>query len=266
MLEQAIDFRDECNVLFELLDPLTDADWNRRTQFKNWTINDVIAHLHMGDYMADLSLTDSEAFVAFMGEFMSAIGSGQDHMVFTHAWLKGAKNRELFDRWRGYTPGMSERFAAADPRMRVKWFGPDMSVRSSISARLMETWAHGQAVYDLLGKSSPETDRLKNIAVMGVNTFGWTFHNRGLEVPAEAPYVRLRAPSGEIWEWNEPSEDNAVAGSAVDFCRVVTQGRSIAEAELTTKGETARHWMSIAQCFAGPPEEPPAPGARYRQG
>ena len=31
----------------------------------------------------------------------------------------------------------------------MKWFGPDMSVLSSISARLMETWAHDQAVYDL---------------------------------------------------------------------------------------------------------------------
>ena len=62
MLQQAIDFRDESDALFALIEPLADQDWNQKTQFKAWTINDVIAHLHMGNYAADLSLQDSEAF------------------------------------------------------------------------------------------------------------------------------------------------------------------------------------------------------------
>ena len=37
MLQQAIDFRDECAALFEILDPLSGADWSRETQFKHWT-------------------------------------------------------------------------------------------------------------------------------------------------------------------------------------------------------------------------------------
>ena len=28
-------------------------------------------------------------------------------------------------------------------------------------------------------------------------------------------------------------------------------------------GKIAKEWMSIAQCFAGPPEQPPVPGARF---
>ena len=44
-----------------------------------------------------------------------------------------------------------------------------------------------------LGIEREHTDRLKNIAVIGVKTFGWTFVNRGLEVPADVPYVRLAA-------------------------------------------------------------------------
>jgi hypothetical protein len=31
-------------------------------------------------------------------------------------------------------------------------------------------------------------------------------------------------------------------------------------------GEPARRWMAFAQCFAGPPENPPAPGARVPKG
>jgi uncharacterized protein (TIGR03084 family) len=161
---------------------------------------------------------------------------------------------------------MAGRFADADPKKRVKWVGPDMSVLSSITARLMETWAHSQAIYDLLGKERSDKDRIKNVAVIGINTFGWTFANRGLLVPADRPYVRLGASSGATWEWGQPSEDNFIEGSAVEFCQVVTQVRNIADTKLHVIGETATSWLAIAQCFAGPPENPPLPGTRFRQG
>ena len=108
-----------------------------------------------------------------------------------------------------------------------------------------------------------DTDRLQNIAHLGVNTYGWTFANRGLAAPEPAPYVRLTAPSGAIWEWNEPSTTHLVEGRATEFCQVVTQVRNIADTRLHVKGDNATRWMGIAQCFAGPPETPPAPGARY---
>ena len=79
----------------------------------------------------------------------------------------------------------------------------------------------------------------------------------------DIPYVRLTAPSGEIWEWNEPSGANKVEGDAVEFCHVVTQGRNVADTDLDVVGETATRWMAVAQCFAGGPETPPAPGQRH---
>ncbi len=160
---------------------------------------------------------------------------------------------------------MAERFVAAEPKARVKWFGPDMSVLSSISARLMETWAHGQAVYDLFGKTRADTDRIKNIAVMGINTFGWTFANRRIEPPGVRPNVRLVAPSGTLWEWPQSDCDDLIEGAAVEFCQVVAQTRNIADTSLKVAGKTATAWMAIAQCFAGPPENPPPPGARLRR-
>jgi uncharacterized protein (TIGR03084 family) len=84
-------------------------------------------------------------------------------------------------------------------------------------------------------------------------------------VPKSKPYVRLVAPSGAIWEWNEPSESESIRGDAVDFCHVVTQGRNIADTALEVVGETATRWMSIAQCFAGGPADPPKPGERAWQ-
>jgi len=126
----------------------------------------------------------------------------------------------------------------------------------------METWAHGQEVYDLMKVPRVPTDRIKSIAVIGVKTFGWTFMNRGLDVPGPAPHVRLVAPSGELWEWNEANGNDAVRGSAVDFCHVVTQGRNIEDTELEVVGDVATRWMAIAQCFAGGPADPPKPGTR----
>jgi uncharacterized protein (TIGR03084 family) len=266
MIQQAIDFRDESDALFALLDALDDRDWSRNTQFKQWTINYIVVHLHIGNHLADLSLTDGDAFTEFVRDLAAARKQGSRRLDSTQAWMGGARNRDLLNRYRDFYREMTDRFAVAEPRKRVKWVGPDMSVLSSITARLMETWAHGQAIYDLLGQERSVTDRIKNVAVIGINTFGWTFTNRGLPVPADRPYVRLTSPSGATWEWNEPNEKNLVEGSAVEFCQVVTQTRNIADTRLKVVGETATAWMSIAQCFAGPPEKPPPPGTRFRQG
>jgi hypothetical protein len=82
--------------------------------------------------------------------------------------------------------------------------------------------------------------------------------------PGAAPYIRLEAPSGAPGEWNDPSDENRVEGTALEFCQVVTQVRNVADTNIATKGEPARIWMSLAQCFAGPPENPPPPGTRVR--
>ena len=126
----------------------------------------------------------------------------------------------------------------------------------------METWAHGQAVYDLLGVVRANTDRIRNIAVLGVNTYDWSFKVRGEKPPAPKPHLRLTAPSGEIWRWNDPSEADLIAGAAEEFCQVVTQVRNIADTRLQVVGASAQAWMAKAQCFAGGPETPPAPGTR----
>jgi uncharacterized protein (TIGR03084 family) len=157
---------------------------------------------------------------------------------------------------------MAKQLGESEPERRLPWFGPDMGVRMFTTARLMETWAHGQEIYDLMGAARKPTDRLRHIATIGVKTFGWTFANRREAPPGPPPYVRLVAPSGAIWEWNEPSERECVRGDALDFCQVVTQTRNLADTKLVVTGPVATRWMSIAQCFAGPPEDPPKPGQR----
>ncbi len=145
---------------------------------------------------------------------------------------------------------------------RLKWGGPDMSARSCISARLMETWAHGQEIYDQLGVVRKNQDRIRNIVILGINTYGWTYAVREETAPEPKPYVNLTAPSGEEWTFNDPSADDLIEGAAEDFCQVVTQVRNIADTSLRVIGPNATDWMSKAQCFAGAAQPPPAPGTR----
>lgn len=263
MIQQAIDFRDESEALHALLAPLSDRDCLQVTQFKAWTLDDVIGHLHIWNHAAHLSLTDEEAFMRFLEPAYQAVAAGKVR-AFERDWLAGRAGASLRKQWRELYLSLAEDFAAADPRRRLKWAGPKMSVRSAITARLMETWAHGQAAYDLLGIARRESDRIRNIVILGINTFAWSFSNRSLPVPEGVPAVRLTAPSGEQWEWNADNDTDCIEGSAAEFCQVVTQTRHIADTGLNVSGETAQRWMSIAQCFAGPPEDPPAPGTRFR--
>jgi len=256
-------FRDESEALYRLLDGAEDIAFERATLFKSWTIGDILTHLHFWNDAAALSIADASEFAGFAARLRSELQRSSLREA-ENAALAPLKGRSLLRAWQEGCSRLAERFAGADPKARLPWMGPEMSVRSSISARLMETWAHAQAIYDLLGIERVETDRIHSIAFLGVNTFAWTFRNRGEEPPAPPPHVRLTAPSGAQWRWNEPDEERFVEGSAVEFCRVVTQTRNIADTGLVVRGDAAARWMAQAQCFAGAPQAPPAPGTRFR--
>jgi uncharacterized protein (TIGR03084 family) len=260
-MQQAWDFKDECDALHAILEPLDEAAFDVPTQFKGWTINHVLQHLHHFNIMADLSLTDPDRF-AVEFEKIFELRRDMSSVEASDRLLQGIKGRALLDAWRSYYTEMTPHFANADPKQRLKWAGPDMSTRSSITARLMETWAHGQEIYDLLGTARANGDRIRNIAHLGVSTFGWTFVNRGEPVPEPIPHVKLTGPSGATWEWGAPSDREQIEGPAEAFCQVVCQTRNIADTTLKVTGPIASRWMSIAQCFAGPPKDPPPPGTR----
>ena len=260
-MQQAEDFRAESNALFALLDGADASRFDEPTLFKDWTINAVLQHLYFWNQMAGLQLTDEAELTNRLGAVMRHEGGMRG---FERAHFNEMGGRELLDSWHQDVAHTANLFAEADPKARLKWAGPDMSARSSITARLMETWAHGQEVYDHLGVERDNADRIQNIVVLGVNTFGWTYKTRKEEPPGPMPYLVLTAPSGAVWTYGDESETERITGPAEEFCQVVTQTRNVADTDLIVTGATAQDWMSKAQCFAGAPETPPAPGARFR--
>ncbi len=262
MLQEAQDLLDEAAELETFLRTLGDADWERPTGFMGWTPWDVLAHLHFFDEVSLVALEGEEAFATRRQELVEALVAGRTNQEMGRETYGHLAAKDLLARWREKNTEMATQLGESDPKRRLPWFGPDMGVRMFTTARYMEHWAHAQEIYDLMGVERTYTDRIKSIAVIGVKTFGWTFVNRKLDIPGPPPYVRLVAPSGEIWEWNEPSEEELVGGDATDFCHVVTQGRNVADTPLEVRGPVATQWMSIAQCFAGGPVDPPKPGER----
>lgn len=256
------DFLDESSALHALIAPLDDRELLQETAFKAWTIERVVQHLHVWNMAALMSLKGDGSFQTYYAQLEDHRRGGGTMGSFEREWLKGLNGRGLVAAWRDGVAETAARFSEAEPSARVKWAGPDMSARSSITARLMETWAHGQEVYDALSVVRQNGDRIRNIVVLGNNTYGWTFKVRNEAAPEPRPHLRLTAPSGEIWLYNEPSETELIEGSAAEFCQVVTQTRNIADTSLKVTGANAGNWMSKAQCFAGDAETPPPPGSR----
>jgi uncharacterized protein (TIGR03084 family) len=129
-----------------------------------------------------------------------------------------------------------------------------MSVASSATARLMETWAHGRDVYDALGVGHPDSPGLRSVAHLGITTFGWAFGVNELPGPEEPLRVELLSPQGdEQWVWGPADAVNQVSGPAEDFVLTVTQRRRWTDTALIAHGPVATRWMDIAQAFAGAP-------------
>ena len=114
-------------------------------------------------------------------------------------------------------------FTDMDPAARLPWFGPAMSAASSLTARLMETWAHTQDIADALGVAREPNDRLRHVAHIGVGARAFSYIAHQLPVPPEPVRVELAAPSGDVWTWGPAEAADRVTGPALDFCLLVTQ-------------------------------------------
>jgi uncharacterized protein (TIGR03084 family) len=237
---------------------IPDEAWDTPTPSPGWTVADQIAHLAYFDGTATLAIEDPDAFNASVGELLTAAGEGSEALdALTLA--RGTPPAELLARWRGNRARLADAAARLDDSARVPWYGPPMGAKSFLTARLMETWAHGQDVVDALGAQRPATDRLRHIAQLGYITRGWSYRNRGLEVPEGDVRLELTAPSGETWTWGPEGAADVVRGPALDLCLVVTQRRHPHDTALEVTGEVARDWLERAQAFAGPPTDGPAP-------
>jgi uncharacterized protein (TIGR03084 family) len=237
---------------------LTAEQWNRETPAPGWTIIHQIGHLAWTDEQALLAATDPEAFAATLAQFAES----DEPLGLTDreaAKLAALGPPALLDRWRTTRAALGKALAGRSGD-RLPWFGPPMGVPSMVTARLMETWAHGQDIADALRVERVPTARLKHVAHIGVRARPFAYHAHGLQAPADDVRVELTGPSGERWTWGPEDAEQRVSGPARDFCLLVTQRRHRADLAVVASGAEADRWLDIAQAFAGPPGAGRTPG------
>jgi len=237
---------------------LPEEGWHTRTPASGWDVADCIGHLWFFDRRATMALdpATADAFVEDAAALMASAASGRDLAVEAGRALSPSG---LLAAWRDDRAILLSLARRSDPSARIPWYGPAMAARSFITARLMETWAHGQDVRDALGLEPEVSMRLRHVAHIGVRARPFAYANNRRQLPNEDVRVELVAPNGELWTWGE-SSSNSVKGNALDFCLLVTQRRHLLDTDLEVVGPLAADWISIAQAFAGPPGPGRAPG------
>lgn len=243
--------RAEGHQLESVLQNATWDDWRRATPAAGWTISHQIAHLAWTDRLTLCTLRSADAFQAY-----AATAADDPLAAVNEAAEVGSRRapQELFSDWAAGRRVLADALESADRENRYPWFGPPMKARSLITARIMETWAHGQDVAQALNRNWEPSTALKDIAHLGYATRTFTYINNGLTAPTSDVHVRLEGPAGETWSWGDAHAKNQIAGTAWEFALLVTQRAEVEDLHLQITGEEAYRWATIAQAFAGPPK------------
>jgi uncharacterized protein (TIGR03084 family) len=246
MTALAADLAAESAVTRALVAGLDEPGWHTPTPAAGWDIADQIGHLAYFDEVTVRSALHPGEFEAELAAAPEDVNP--DAIAARFRDRSGAQLLGWFDTARA---GLIATFAGLDPRARLPWFGPPMSAASSLTARIMETWAHTQDIADALGVTREPTSRLRHVAHIGVGARAFSYAVHGKTPPPTPVRVELTGPDGDLWTWGPEDAADRVTGPALDFCLLVTQRRHRDDLALAIEGTGATEWLMIAQAFAG---------------
>lgn len=240
------DLTAEERELQTLLHSIDDDAWLRPTPARGWDVRDTISHLADTDEMAIATATgipgsiNGRAAIAASGEDLTYRG-------VLHGRRLGGPG--VLEWWEESTHALRLMFEALDPNLRVPW-GIGMRGPSLVTARLMETWAHGLDVYTAVGIAPTDTDRLAHVAWLATRALPYAYTFAGREPPAEPVRVELTLPSGAPWNTGPVDAVNRITGTASEYCRVFVHRMKVADARsLRADGPAATDALSVARAF-----------------
>jgi uncharacterized protein (TIGR03084 family) len=240
-----------------LLLSLGPEEWDRPTPSPGWTVRHQVRHLAHGEELGRLAATDQEAFGAELTRMLADLGAVE---AATTA-VSDETGEALVARWFRSAQALRAAVAVGPGDERIGWVTGPMSRASFLTARVMETFAHGHDIATAVGRDLACDRVLRHIAHLGVATRGFAFANRALPVPEDPVRVELTGPAGGVWSWGPEDAPDLVRGPALDFCLLVTQRIHRNDTSLEASGPHGELWLRIAQCFAGAPSDGPPAGA-----
>jgi uncharacterized protein (TIGR03084 family) len=226
------------------------GSWTLPTRAEPWTVRDQIAHLGWFDGAFARAISTPAEFEAERDAVTDVAGYVEQTLREVPQVGPAA-----LAYWQDAARAFDRAARACEPSARLPWYGPSMSLRSAITSRIMETWAHGGDVADALGARLAPTDRLRHVADIAVRARAQGYRVRDLEVPPTPVRVELTGPSGAVWAWGEG--DQSIVGDAEEFCLVLVRRVHVDDTALVVSGDAAREWMTLGQAFAGTPGADP---------
>ncbi|MEX2557631.1 MAG: maleylpyruvate isomerase family mycothiol-dependent enzyme [Actinomycetota bacterium] len=235
----------EQKELEELLRRQPPEAWLTLTPAAGWDVRDQVSHLADTEEIAydtttggprqlnreALSFTSPEAFTE----------SGCD---------KGRKMQtaEVLEWWVSGAARTRDALEGKDPKERVPW-GLGMAARTLVTARMMETWAHGLDIRAALGEKPNLTPRLRDIAWLIFRALPYGFNYAKREMPAGTLRLELDF-DGERWVLGPEDADNVITGDAEEFCRLGVQRLKLADTTtLKVNGRLAEEALQVARAF-----------------
>ena len=188
---------------------IDDDAWLTPTPAWSWDVRDTIAHLADTDEMA---IDTAQGGPYAINDLAARAASGAD--VTYHGVLKGRRSsgRGVAAWWTRTSAAERSMLLTLDPDVRVPW-GIGMRAPSFVTARLMETWAHGLDVRAALGVPAIDTDRLAHVAWLATRALPYAFSVAGREPPSDPIRVELTLPSGAIWANGPEAAPDRIIGN-----------------------------------------------------
>jgi len=245
MREAVAMLADEQASLERVLRGLDPNQWLIATPAVGWDVRDQVSHLADTEEIANDTATggarqlNAEAMSFASPEAFTESGCEKGRAMEPHQvlewWVTGAARTR-------------ETLAGKDPKERIPW-GLGMSARSFVSARLMETWAHGLDIRAAVGADFDFSPRLKDVAFLIIRALPYAFRVAQREQPPGELRVELTF-DGETWTFGPDDAGDRITGEAQEFCRVGVQRMKRAEATtLKAEGDLADAALDVARAF-----------------
>jgi uncharacterized protein (TIGR03084 family) len=238
--------REQTGLQTELGNLATD-DWFRPTPAKGWDVRDTVAHLADID---EIAIDTCTAGPRPLNDFAAQFASPEDTTLWGVLRGRRRSGREVLTWWEDTSSRERDVLAGVDAAMRIPW-GIGMRRPSLVTARLMETWAHGLDVREAVGLPVVDSDRLRHVAWLGYRALPYAFSFAGRERPPGELRVEVTSPSGdEVWEYGPADAPNRITGPAGELCRLFAQRTSRDEARgLVAEGDGAVAALEVARAF-----------------
>jgi uncharacterized protein (TIGR03084 family) len=226
---------------------LATDDWFRPTPARGWDVRDTVAHLADID---EIAIDTCTAGPRPLNDFAARFASPEDTTLWGVLRGRRRSGRDVLAWWEETSARERDVLAGLDAAMRIPW-GIGMRPPSLVTARLMETWAHGLDAREALGLPVVDSDRLRHVAWLGYRALPYAFSFAGRERPPGELRVEVTSPSGdETWEYGPADAPNRITGPAGELCRLFAHRISRDEArELVAEGDGAVAALDVARAF-----------------